>query len=297
MLPKDFVSQEQGLVVLTGAGISAESGLATFRDPQGIWTHHRIEDVATPEAFERDPQRVLDFYNMRRRQAGTDRVAPNAAHHALATLERRWRGDFLLVTQNVDDLHDRAGSSALVHMHGQLQRSRCHHCGHTAASTGDLTVTMTCASCGRTGGLRPAVVWFGEMPLEMERIHAALERCDLFVAAGTSGHVYPAAGFVQLARAAGATTVELNLEPSQLTALFDVAIQGRASEIVPAFVREVLAVKVRTGTGGRQSNPISIARSTALVRSRTPSFASTEETWFLIVPSDLLSAEAISLFE
>lgn len=237
----ESIRPSDNVVVLTGAGVSAESGLSTFRDPDGLWARHRIEDVATPEAFERDPGRVLAFYNERRRQAVRERIAPNAAHTALARLERRWPGGFLLVTQNVDDLHDRAGSSELVHMHGQLTRRRCHHCGVVEAWTEDLAVAMACANCGRSAGVRPDVVWFGEMPMELDRIYAALEACHLFVAVGTSGHVYPAAGFVQVARAAGARSVELNLEPSEGASLFDCAQHGPASRVVPAFVDALLA--------------------------------------------------------
>ncbi|MEO0423555.1 MAG: NAD-dependent deacylase [Pseudomonadota bacterium] len=234
------------IVVLTGAGVSAESGLATFRDADGIWSRYRIEDVATPDAFARDPARVLEFYNLRRAQAGADGVAPNEAHRALARLEQEWDGDFLLATQNVDDLHERAGSGdALVHMHGELHRSRCQHCGAVVEGLGDLSVDLACGSCGQRGGMRPNVVWFGEIPMHMDRIEAALEACNLFVSIGTSGNVYPAAGFVRAARAAGAYTLELNLEPSEGASAFHQARQGPASALVPAFVEEVLASQRR----------------------------------------------------
>ncbi len=233
---------QANIVVLTGAGVSAESGLSTFRDPDGIWSRHRIEDVATPEAFARDPERVLAFYNMRREQAAAADVQPNDAHRALVRLEQAWRGGFLLVTQNVDDLHERAGSAeALLHMHGELRRSRCQHCGALVEGLGSLSVELVCRSCGRAGGMRPNVVWFGEMPMHMARIEAALSRCELFISIGTSGNVYPAAGFVRAARAAGAYTVELNLEPSEGASVFHQARQGPASELVPAFVEELLA--------------------------------------------------------
>jgi NAD-dependent deacetylase len=228
------------IVVLTGAGISADSGLATFRDAGGIWAKHRIEDVATPEAFARDPARVHAFYNARRAQLADPAIAPNAAHAALAAFDAAWPGEFLLVTQNVDDLHDRAGSRRLVHMHGQLSRIRCTACGDARDWRGDLTTDTACPSCGRTGTLRPDVVWFGEMPLHMPRIAAALDACDLFVAIGTSAQVYPAAGFVAELRGR-ARTVELNLEPTAATALFDEARHGRAVDIVPPFFASLLA--------------------------------------------------------
>ena len=230
------VSPQDGIVILTGAGISKESGLATFRDPDGIWAQYRIEDVATPEAFARAPDRVLDFYNMRRRQAFADNIRPNAAHYALGELEAFWPGKFLLVTQNIDDLHERGGSTNLIHMHGELGKSRCHHCGDIASGLCDLDPGMVCTACAQPGGIRPHVVWFGEMPLEMERIYAALSRCALFISIGTSGNVYPAAGFVQEARVAGALTVELNLEKSEGATLFENAQYGPATEVVTAFV-------------------------------------------------------------
>jgi NAD-dependent deacetylase len=229
-------SPEGSIVILTGAGISKESGLATFRDADGVWAKYRIEDVATPDAFARDPARVLDFYNMRRRQAFGDNIRPNAAHHALAALEGFWPGDVLLVTQNIDDLHERGGSRRLIHMHGELRKSRCNHCGDIVDGLGDLDPELACVICGRPGGMRPHVVWFGEMPLAMDRIYTALADCDLFVSIGTSGNVYPAAGFVREARAHGALTLELNLEKSEGASLFDLAQYGLATELVPAFV-------------------------------------------------------------
>jgi NAD-dependent deacetylase len=229
------------IVILTGAGISKESGLHTFRDADGIWATVRIEDVATPEAFARDKARVHAFYNARRRQLLESGFAPNAAHLALARLERDWGGEVLLVTQNIDDLHARAGSRNLRHMHGELLKSRCAACGDVRARRDALDATLGCEACGETGGLRPHVVWFGEMPLFMDEIGAALEDCALFVSIGTSGNVYPAAGFVATARAAGARTVELNLEPSQGAASFDLRDYGPATEIVPRFVDALLA--------------------------------------------------------
>ncbi|HYB10523.1 MAG TPA: Sir2 family NAD+-dependent deacetylase [Alphaproteobacteria bacterium] len=230
------------IVVLTGAGVSKESGLDTFRDPDGIWSRVRIEDVATPQAFERDPHRVHAFYNARRRSLVGADVAPNPAHRALAHLERHWPGDFLLVTQNIDNLHERAGSRKLIHMHGELLKSHCGHCGEIFAWEDDLSVALACSGCMRAGGLRPHVVWFGEMPFEMESIYASLARAALFISIGTSGNVYPAAGFVQEAREiADAHTVELNLEPSEGASLFAEQHYGPASEVVPRFVEMLLA--------------------------------------------------------
>jgi NAD-dependent deacetylase len=228
------------IVILTGAGISRESGLHTFRDPDGIWARHRIEDVATPEAFARNPALVQGFYNARRAQLRDPSLHPNAAHEALAELDARWPGDLLLVTQNVDNLHDRAGSRRLIHMHGEMAKARCLRCGVVSAAEGDLSPETPCPACGTRGGMRPHVVWFGEMPLEMERIGAALESCDLFVSIGTSGAVYPAAGFVQEVRH-HADTLELNLEPSEGSHLFDEARHGPATQLVPAFVKDLLA--------------------------------------------------------
>jgi NAD-dependent deacetylase len=229
------------IVVLTGAGISKESGLDTFRDADGIWAKVRLEDVATPEAFARDPARVQAFYNARRRSLCNGNVTPNAAHRALADLERRFPGEVLLVTQNIDDLHDRAGSRNLIHMHGELLKARCDRCEEVREWRDDIDVDVRSPCCGARGRLRPHVVWFGEMPLEMDRIYSALAACDLFVSIGTSGSVYPAAGFVREARAAGARTVELNLEPSDGHSLFAERRYGPATEVVPSFVAELLA--------------------------------------------------------
>ena len=229
------------IVVLTGSGISRESGLHTFRDADGIWAQVRIEDVATPEAFARDPVRVHEFYNARRRHLLSGQVAPNAAHRALAELEAGYPGEVLIVTQNVDNLHERAGSRNIVHMHGQGLKARCGACGNVTDCLGDLSLRDACAACGELGVMRPHVVWFGEMPLEMDRIYQALSRCGLFVAIGTSGAVYPAAGFVTQVRASGgAHTVELNLVSSLVSAQFHEAIHGKASETVPAFVTRIL---------------------------------------------------------
>lgn len=225
------------LVILTGAGISAESGLRTFRDGDGLWEQHRLEDVATPMAFRRDPALVHRFYNARRRALAE--VAPNAAHHALAHLDRAWPGELLLVTQNVDDLHDRAGSTRLLHLHGELLKARCLTCGAVADWAGDMAVESRCPGCG-LGGLRPHITWFHEVPMGTDRAYDALARCDLFAAIGTSGHVYPAAGFVE-AVPRGARTVELNLAPSLVASAFQEVRTGRATDLVPAFVDELLA--------------------------------------------------------
>nr|WP_321983429.1 NAD-dependent deacylase [uncultured Lichenicoccus sp.] len=222
------------IVVLTGAGISQESGLHTFRDPDGMWSRVRVEDVATPEAFARDPAGVHAFYNARRAQLAS--VQPNAAHRALARLEREFAGEVLVVTQNIDDLHERAGTAKLLHMHGELRRVRCTACGATPEWHGDTGATVPCPACARCA-LRPDVVWFGEMPVHMQAIEAALAACDLFVSIGTSGTVYPAAGFVHVARRA--QTIELNLAPDP-DSPFERSIEGFATATVPHLVDELL---------------------------------------------------------
>lgn len=227
------------IVILTGSGISAESGIATFRGPDGLWEGHRVEDVATPEAFARDPALVHRFYD--RRRAELKDVAPNDAHAALARLDQEWKGDLLIVTQNVDDLHERAGATRLLHMHGELKSAWCRACDARAPWQEDLGGGPACPSCGVAGKLRPDIVWFGEMPYDMERIDRALMDADLFVSIGTSGAVYPAAGYVQTARYCGARTLEMNLEPSQGSIFFHETRIGRAGELVPAWVDEVLA--------------------------------------------------------
>jgi NAD-dependent deacetylase len=226
------------IVVLTGAGISAESGLATFRDAGGLWEGHRVADVATPEGFARDPGRVLRFYDARRRAAAS--VHPNAAHEALARLEKALGADLLVVTQNVDDLHERAGTRRLVHMHGELAKAWCTACDARTPWTGDLAGRPECPHCGRRN-LRPDVVWFGEMPYGLGEIERAVAACDLFVSIGTSGEVYPAAGYMALAGAAGAATLELNLVPSDPVVPFDEVRAGLATVVVPGWVDDVLA--------------------------------------------------------
>lgn len=225
------------IVVLTGAGISAESGVPTFRDADGLWEGHRVEDVATPEGYAARPTAVQRFYDERR--AFLDRVEPNPAHRALARLEEVLGDDLLVVTQNIDDLHERGGSTRVVHMHGELLSALCNGCGRRVPWRGPLVDFPPCPGCSATE-LRPDVVWFGEVPLEMERIARAVERCDLFVSVGTSGNVYPAAGFVQHATMHGARTLELNLVPSEGITFFAESRQGPAGTLVPAWVDEVL---------------------------------------------------------
>jgi NAD-dependent deacetylase len=225
------------IVVLTGAGVSAESGIATFRGPGGLWEGHRVEDVCTPQALANDPALVHRFYDLRRQALAT--VEPNAAHEALARLDREWPGELLIVTQNVDDLHERAGATRLLHMHGELNSALCARCDARQAWRTNLPPGASCPACGASA-LRPDIVFFGEMPYRMNVIEAALARADLFVSIGTSGAVYPAAGFVQTARYHGADTLELNLEPSGGSIFFAESRMGPAGVLVPAWVDEVL---------------------------------------------------------
>lgn len=234
----------RNIVILTGAGVSAESGIETFRDANdgrgGLWEQHRVEDVATPEAFARDPDLVLRFYDMRR--AAIQEKDPNAAHHALARLDAEWSGGLLIVTQNVDDLHERAGARRVLHMHGEHLNAWCTTCNIRSPWKAPLIERPACPACGERA-LRPDVVWFGEMPYRMDEIYAALRRADLFVSIGTSGAVYPAAGFVRDARDLGAQTLELNLEPSQGSRWFHESRLGPATDTVPAWVDEILAAR------------------------------------------------------
>ena len=230
------------IFVLTGAGCSAESGTGTFRDKGGLWERFDPMKLATPEAFAREPDEVHAFYNMRRRRLLE--VQPNAAHFALAELEAelaRRGGNLFLCTQNVDDLHERAGSVHVVHMHGELRKVRCVNCKAIAAWDSDLSRDDSCPECGVAGGLRPHVVWFGEMPLRLDEINKAVKTADAFVAIGTSGSVYPAAGFVATARKKGISTCEINLEPSDNARQFTQRYYGPASETVPAWVQRVLS--------------------------------------------------------
>jgi len=223
------------IVILTGAGISAESGLSTFRDEGGLWAQHRIEDVATPEGFARDPALVQSFYNARRVQAA--RVQPNAAHKALARLQRDWPGEVVIVTQNVDNLHEAGGAQDVIHMHGTLAGALCASCGHRWKSPPEMAVDEPCPSCGAPSA-RPDVVWFGEMPYYMDEIYDHLASATRFAAIGTSGQVYPAAAFVHEAQAAGAQTIEINLEPTG--GGFDDRLLGKATETVPLWVDRLL---------------------------------------------------------
>lgn len=226
------------IVILTGAGVSAESGLSTFRDADGLWENHDPMEIATPEAFRRDPQLVYRFYNARRAQLS--QVKPNAAHEAIAQLQQACAGDVFLVTQNVDDLHERGGSEQVCHMHGELASQWCTHCDSREPTDAAFDNSSRCKYCEETGGVRPDIVWFGEIPYHMPEIERRLSQCDLFVAIGTSGAVYPAAGFVQFARQCGAHTLELNKEPSDVVGQFAESRCGLASELVPAWVDSLL---------------------------------------------------------
>ena len=236
----ESMRQVNSIVVLTGAGISAESGIKTFRAADGLWEEHRVEDVATPEAFVRDPELVQRFYNERRRPLINCEVSPNFAHFALAKLEQEFTGQFLLVTQNIDNLHEQAGSKQILHMHGEVLKKRCKQTNTVFDCSHDINVSDLCDCCGQAGNLRPHIVWFGEMPLYMDEISSALSNCDLFISIGTSGNVYPAAGFVQMANNSGAKTLEINLEESSVANDFDEAIYGKAGEVLPAWVNSFL---------------------------------------------------------
>ncbi len=229
------------IVVLTGAGISAESGVPTFRGTDGLWEGNRVEDVATPEGFARDPYRVHSFYNGRRAKLTDGTIHPNAAHLALAKLGRIREVQLTLVTQNIDDLHERAGSHDVLHMHGELLKARCTSCGAVTPWREDLNRASLCPACNSLDCLRPHVVWFGEMPFGLDEISAAISRSDLFVAIGTSGRVYPAAAFVSWAREAGVRTLEINLEESAGSGIFHESRRGRAGDLVPPWVDEVIS--------------------------------------------------------
>lgn len=225
------------IVILTGAGISAESGLGTFRDAGGIWSQYDLEEVATPQGFARNPDLVHGFYNARR--ANARQAEPNEAHAALARLERDWPGKVILITQNIDDLHERAGQTRVIHMHGELMEAKCAACDAHWEAPPEMSPQDRCPECGETA-TRPDVVWFGEMPYDMDLIEAHIDECDIFAAIGTSGQVFPAAGFVLQANAAGAHTVELNLEPSDLSGMFEERHEGPATRVVPAWVDALL---------------------------------------------------------
>ncbi|ANS85468.1 NAD-dependent protein deacylase [Vibrio scophthalmi] len=232
----------RNIVVLTGAGISAESGIQTFRAQDGLWENHRIEDVATPEGFERDPDLVQDFYNQRRKKLQGEGVTPNAAHIALGHLEQQLDGSVTVITQNIDNLHERGGSQNIIHMHGELLKARCSESNQVVEYTGNIETGELCHCCQIPAQMRPHIVWFGEMPLRMGDIYAAIEKADLFISIGTSGVVYPAAGFVHDARMHGAHTIEINLEPSAVESEFEEKRYGKASVEVPRLVEELLAV-------------------------------------------------------
>ena len=233
----------RNVVVLTGAGISAESGIQTFRAQDGLWEDHRIEDVATPEGFERDPDLVQDFYNQRRLKLQESHIEPNAAHLALGRLEKELEGSVTVITQNIDNLHERGGSSNVIHMHGELLKARCSESNQVTEELGEIKTGDLCHCCQIPSQLRPHVVWFGEMPLRMGDIYESLEHADLFISIGTSGVVYPAAGFVHDAKMHGAHTIEINLEPSAVESEFEEKRYGKASIEVPKLVEEILALQ------------------------------------------------------
>ncbi len=239
-LSGDDPSVAADIVILTGAGISAESGLQTFRGDGGLWCGHRVEDVATPQAFARNPALVHQFYNERRDGLLSDDVAPNPAHEALARLQKDWGGEVTIVTQNIDDLHERGGACDVLHMHGEILKSFCIHCRSVTPQTTHSSTADACPNCDKVGGMRPDIVWFGEMPYHMDIIERKITSADLFISIGTSGNVYPAAGFVMNARQMGAKTLEINLEPSKNAYEFSHGIYDKASLAVPKFVDMLL---------------------------------------------------------
>ncbi|PPR60184.1 MAG: NAD-dependent protein deacylase [Alphaproteobacteria bacterium MarineAlpha3_Bin7] len=232
--------RHKNIVILTGAGISKESGIDTFRDRGGIWSKVKVENVATPQAYERDPSTVQNFYNERRNNLLDTSIKPNAAHFALAKLEREWPGNVAVVTQNIDNLHEAAGTKNLIHMHGELLKARCANCGLVLGWEKPLGEGEKCPDCHQKT-LRPHVVWFGEMPLMMDTIDQLLSDCNLFLSIGTSGNVYPASGFVQVANSCGSHTVEINLEPSEGASLFKESKYGVATKLVPDFVDTLIS--------------------------------------------------------
>ncbi len=232
------------IVILTGAGISQESGIPTFRSADGLWQNEEIDAVATPRGYARDPDRVHRFYNARRRELLSAGMRPNPAHKALARLEREYEGRVLIITQNIDNLHERAGSLNVLHMHGELLKARCENCCAVHQWEADLGRETSCPRCDEHGGMRPHIVWFQEMPFHMEEIETAIMRCRTFVSIGTSGNVYPAASFAGMARANGAMTLELNLEPTQGQHVFHNSMHGPASKVVPQWVDSVLFKKM-----------------------------------------------------
>ncbi|WP_117235447.1 Sir2 family NAD+-dependent deacetylase [Vibrio maerlii] len=233
----------QNIVILTGAGISAESGIQTFRAQDGLWENHKIEDVATPEGFERDPDLVQSFYNQRRKKLQNPSIQPNAAHKALGKLEKELDGKVTVITQNIDNLHERGGTQNIIHMHGELLKARCSESNQVIEQKDDIETGDLCHCCQIPAQIRPHIVWFGEMPLRMGDIYAALEDADLFISIGTSGVVYPAAGFVHDAKMHGAHTIEINLEPSAVESEFAEKRYGKASIEVPELVEQLLAMQ------------------------------------------------------
>ena len=242
----ELKENKYALVILTGAGVSAESGIKTFRASDGLWENHPVDEVATPEGFARDPDLVHKFYNNRRQDLG--KVQPNAAHIALGDLEKKLQDKLFLVTQNIDDLHERGGANQVAHMHGELYKIFCSSCGAKFERKEDLSKEEGCPACSMIGSLRPDIVWFGEMPYRMEEINDALSNCDVFVAIGTSGNVFPAAGFVLQARMAGALCCEINLEPSMVQQYFDHGYYGQATEQVELFIKDLTKGKLRKST-------------------------------------------------
>ncbi len=237
-----MVQQYKNIVILTGAGISAESGIKTFRSKEGLWEEHRIEDVATPEGFMANPDLVLDFYNQRRRQLLAQDIVPNPAHIALGRLEDELDGTVTIITQNIDNLHERGGSKNIIHMHGELLKARCNYSEQTIDQFGDMHRGDLCHCCQFPSPMRPHIVWFGEMPLRMGDIYSAIEKADLFISIGTSGVVYPAAGLVHDARLHGAHTIEVNIEPSAMGSEFAEHRQGKAGVEIHKLVDELLNV-------------------------------------------------------
>ena len=226
------------IVFLTGAGISAESGLATFRSENGLWNNHRVEDVATIEAYLRNPDYVHQFYNDMRPELF--KAEPNPAHLAITDLQSNYPAQIDIVTQNVDTLHEKAGNKNIYHIHGQINQIVCLNCGHVFETWGDISSEDKCEKCGVVGMLKPNIVFFGENLLYMDKVDNLLKSCDLFISIGTSGVVYPAAGFVQIAKMFGADTIELNMEQTSNNRLFDRHIYGPAGTTLPALVQELI---------------------------------------------------------
>ena len=238
--PRLPLTTESKIVILSGAGISAESGIKTFRDQNGLWENHDVMEVATPQGFASNPSLVYQFYNQRRQQLLWPDVAPNPAHFALTTLQKKWRGEVIIITQNVDDLHERAGAKNVIHMHGELLKARCQKSGQIFECHQDITSDSICRCCQEKGNLRPDIVWFGEIPYFMNEIEKHTSESELFVAIGTSGLVYPAALLVSWARSAGAQTIEVNLEPTERSQIFHHSYQERAGSLIPKLVEELI---------------------------------------------------------